>query len=67
MRRRTFLKAFGGFAAGWPLSSDAQQGDHIRASSDIDLLQQAVNYIFTGRVELQSGGPEIVNRMSCGW
>jgi|GEM_PF-1043393 len=35
-----------------------------RAASEDDLLQQAVNYVFTGRIDPQDG-PEIVDRTSC--
>lgn len=35
-----------------------------RAQAEADLFQQAVNYVFTGRVDPQNG-PEIVDRKSC--
>lgn len=35
-----------------------------RAAEEDDVLQQAVNYVFTGRVDPQDG-PEIVDRKSC--
>jgi hypothetical protein len=35
-----------------------------RAASEDDLLQQAVNYVFTGRID-PSDAPEIVDRKSC--
>src|SRR4249920_2418039 len=34
------------------------------ASSEADVFQQAVNYVFTGSVDPQDG-PEIVDRKSC--
>ena len=36
----------------------------LRAMADDDLFQQAVNYVFTGRIDPQDG-PEIVDRKSC--
>jgi hypothetical protein len=35
-----------------------------RAVADDDVLQQAVNYVFTGRIDPQDG-PEIADRKSC--
>jgi hypothetical protein len=37
---------------------------HVRAAPQDDLLQKAVNYIFTGRID-PSDGPEIKDRQSC--
>src|SRR5689334_11370143 len=39
-------------------------GGPFTASAETDLLQRAVNYIFTGRVDPQDA-PEIVDRASC--
>jgi len=35
-----------------------------RAAAEDDVLQQAVNYVFTGRIDPQDG-PEIVDRKAC--
>jgi hypothetical protein len=37
---------------------------HPRAVAEDDVFQQAVNYVFTGRVDLKDS-PEIVDRKSC--
>jgi hypothetical protein len=58
-----------GRTIGWPLAAAAVSflglaSLQTRAQGETDLFQQAVNYIFTGRVDPQNA-PEIVDRKSC--
>lgn len=56
MRRRDFIRTLGGAVLYWAIASHALPKD--------DVFQQAINYIFTGKIDPQDG-PVIVDRNSC--
>ena len=57
-RKIALSLAIAAAAVSWSLAPQA------RAAAEDDALQQAVNYVFTGRIDPQDG-PEIVDRKSC--